>query len=709
MLEFWNTFFSSGSFIPHGHCYLWKPPLVWLHVTSDTLTALAYYSIPITLFYFVNKRKDLPFNWIFLLFCAFIVACGTTHVMEVWTLWHPTYWLSGTVKASTAAVSVLTALELIPVIPQALALPSPAQLEKANQELQVQIAERLKAEKDLKKYQSQLEQRVAERTAELNASNRQMEELLEREQQARAQAEAATIEIQRYAERLTLALEAAKMGSWDWDLATDEIIWTPYHEMIFGYKSGNPKRSYTEWKDRVHPEDLLQVEAAMNTALANRQEFDCQYRLLLPNGQLRWVDAFGRANYDSENRPVRMVGMVIDVTDRKLAEESLRQSEEMTRRQLAEIEAIYATAPIGLCVLDTEFRFVRLNEFLAQINGLPISEHLGRTIRDILPDLGELQEPIFKQVLESGQPVLNFEVHGETLAQSETERDWLVNYYPLRGINGQVLGINITVQEITDRKLVEKELQQRAEELSQVNVALAQTMTLLQERNQELAQFAYVVSHDLKAPLRAMANLSAWIEEDFGERLPEANQHQLQLLRKRVYRMEALIDGLLEYSRVGRTQADVETFVVEELLAEVIESLAPPETFTIEIESGMPRLTTKRLLLNQVFSNLISNAIKHHDRIDGNIRISVRERENGYEFAVSDDGPGIDSRYHQKIFAIFQTLKSRDDQKNTGVGLAIVKKIVETEGGSISVESRVGYGTTFRFIWPKQSIRSIKN
>ncbi|MFH7027731.1 MAG: PAS domain S-box protein [Heteroscytonema crispum UTEX LB 1556] len=139
MLELLQNFFSSNSFIPDGHCYLWKPGLVWLHVISDALIALAYYSIPITLLYFVQKRKDLPFNWIFLLFGAFIVACGTTHLMEVWTLWHPIYWLSGTLKAITAAVSVYTAVILVQLIPEALTLPSPAQLEAANQELQQQI------------------------------------------------------------------------------------------------------------------------------------------------------------------------------------------------------------------------------------------------------------------------------------------------------------------------------------------------------------------------------------------------------------------------------------------------------------------------------------------------------------------------------------------------------------------------------------------
>jgi hypothetical protein len=123
--------FSSEAFIPHGHCYLWKTELVWLHIVSDASIALAYYSIPVALIYFVRKRNDLPFNWIFWLFGAFIVACGTTQLMEIWTLWHPTYWLSGLLKAITAFVSIYTALALIPWVPKALALPSPTQLEKA--------------------------------------------------------------------------------------------------------------------------------------------------------------------------------------------------------------------------------------------------------------------------------------------------------------------------------------------------------------------------------------------------------------------------------------------------------------------------------------------------------------------------------------------------------------------------------------------------
>jgi signal transduction histidine kinase len=139
MLEFIQQFFTDGLFIPHGHCYLWKPGLVRLHILSDFFIALAYYSIPISLIYFVHKREDLPFKNVLLLFGAFIISCGTTHIMEIWTLWHPTYWLSGSIKAITALISVYTAIVLVPIIPQALALPSPAQLAASNAELKAAL------------------------------------------------------------------------------------------------------------------------------------------------------------------------------------------------------------------------------------------------------------------------------------------------------------------------------------------------------------------------------------------------------------------------------------------------------------------------------------------------------------------------------------------------------------------------------------------
>ncbi len=170
-MEFFHHFFATAPFIPHGHCYLWKPRLVGLHISSDATVALSYYSIPATLIYFVQKRKDLPFNWIFLLFGAFIILCGSTHVMEIWTLWHPNYWASGLLKAVTALVSVITALALIPLVPKALALPSPAELEAANQALAAEVVERKKVEADVRTLNTELEERVKARTQELLTTN----------------------------------------------------------------------------------------------------------------------------------------------------------------------------------------------------------------------------------------------------------------------------------------------------------------------------------------------------------------------------------------------------------------------------------------------------------------------------------------------------------------------------------------------------------
>jgi two-component system, NtrC family, sensor kinase len=189
MLEFWKTFFSSGSFIPHGHCYLWQTKLVWLHVASDSIIAIAYFSIPITLVYFISKREDLPFDWIFALFGTFIVACGITHIFEVWTLWHPTYWLSGTMKAITAMISFATAILLVDLIPQALALPSPAQLEFTNRLLEAEIVERQLAEAALQKAKAELKIRVEERTTELKSQTQQLEQALSELQKAKQELE----------------------------------------------------------------------------------------------------------------------------------------------------------------------------------------------------------------------------------------------------------------------------------------------------------------------------------------------------------------------------------------------------------------------------------------------------------------------------------------------------------------------------------------
>jgi light-regulated signal transduction histidine kinase (bacteriophytochrome) len=260
------------------------------------------------------------------------------------------------------------------------------------------------------------------------------------------------------------------------------------------------------------------------------------------------------------------------------------------------------------------------------------------------------------------------------------------------------------VRDITERQQAAAKLEARADELDRLNASLSMTNQALAERNRELDQFAYVTSHDLKAPLRAIANLSAWIEEDLEGQLSKENQKQMKLLRSRVYRMEGLLNGLLEYSRVGRVATQVEFVNVRALLAEIIGTLSPPPTFKVVISTDMPTLTTRSLLLKQVFTNLIENAIKHHPRESGLVNISAIDLGDRYEFAVADDGKGIDPKFHDKIYTVFQTIEARDTVESTGIGLAIVKKIIEAEGGTICLESQIGQGSTFRFTWLKSPI-----
>jgi signal transduction histidine kinase len=225
----------------------------------------------------------------------------------------------------------------------------------------------------------------------------------------------------------------------------------------------------------------------------------------------------------------------------------------------------------------------------------------------------------------------------------------------------------------------------------------------LEKKNNELDQFAYIVSHDLKAPLRAISNLAGWLEEDLGPSLSGDNKNNLQLLRNRVVRMEALINGVLEYSKIGRTQIEQEHVDVYTLLKEVEEMLAPPAAVTIKIIEPVPTVIAPRTMLLQVFANLISNAIKYNDKPQGLVQIYCTSKDKYFEFVVEDNGPGIPPESYETIFVIFHTLQSRDKFESTGIGLTIVKRILEENGGRIWVESEPGKGSKFKFLWPKQS------
>jgi PAS domain S-box-containing protein len=627
-----------------------------------------------------------------------------------------------------------------------------------------------------------------------------------------------------YLEQSNARFEAAMLAVrgivFEWNLQTQHVYRSEGLFDLLGIRAEDAPPTREWWAERVHPEDLQRCQSAFQAALVGidshserlRQRFESEYRVRHAAGH--WVEVLERnyLHYDARGKLLKVVGFTTDISDRKQAEENLRQSQALAQHQLMEIAAIYQTAPIGLAILDRELRFVRINQWLAEINGISIEDHIGRTIRDIVPDLADRAEPLFQQVIATGEPLHDLELSGETTAQPGVWRTWIENCYPLRDATGQIVGINVVVQEITERKRAEAELARvngiltatidgtsdvifvkdihgryiiaNATAAEWLNTSVADMLgrddtslfppeishhiacvdrqvidtgesivheeeipkqgtfrsllsvkypwrdpqgnivgvigisrditerqaalherklaeAALAERNQELDCFVHTVSHDLKAPLRAIANLSEWIATDLADRLPPENHQQLELLRARVKRMDATIDSLLLYSRAGRQEAPLETFDVAELLAEIIDSLAPPPSFTIAIASPLPTIATKRVFLSQVFANLISNAIKHHPSAAGRVDIWSIEHPDYYEFRIQDDGAGIAPEHHEKVFAIFQTLKSKDNAESTGVGLAIVKKIIETERGTIRLESRLGQGATFTFTWPK--------
>jgi signal transduction histidine kinase len=227
----------------------------------------------------------------------------------------------------------------------------------------------------------------------------------------------------------------------------------------------------------------------------------------------------------------------------------------------------------------------------------------------------------------------------------------------------------------------------------------------LARSNRDLDQFAYVASHDLKAPLRGIASLATWIEEDLAESGSAETKDHLRLLRGRVNRLEKLIDGILAYSRAGRLPGQTTRVEVGKLVRDTVDLLAPPAQFTVEVAPELPTMTTEATELGQVFSNLVGNAIKYGCKSDGapcTIRVGGKKSDGVWTFFVADEGPGIAPEFHERIFGIFQTLAPRDKVESTGIGLAVVKRLVERRGGRAWVDSATGRGATFWFTWPER-------
>ncbi|HEY1024231.1 MAG TPA: ATP-binding protein [Sphingobacteriaceae bacterium] len=277
---------------------------------------------------------------------------------------------------------------------------------------------------------------------------------------------------------------------------------------------------------------------------------------------------------------------------------------------------------------------------------------------------------------------------------------YIVNFISKR-ITGMVdVAKNISNGQFTKVKDDQNdELTSLSVSLNSMSETLSKNIRELEKRNSELDQFGYVVSHDLKAPIRGIHNVIQWIEEDLHEELSGQMKKYFGIIRERIRRMEELITGLLDYARINREKPLKEPVDVNLLVKDLADLIVPKE-FDLRIET-MPVLTTERIRLQQVFSNLMSNSVKYTQASVPRIDITCREMKKVYEFSVADNGIGIAPEFHDKIFEVFQTLRDKNAKESTGIGLAIVKKIIDDQHCNISVSSDAGKGAAFVFTWPK--------
>lgn len=371
---------------------------------------------------------------------------------------------------------------------------------------------------------------------------------------------------------------------------------------------------------------------------------------------------------------MKVVSAIVDLSERKRQEEQFRQVVEM--------------APNGMVMIDKAGVIEMVNSQAETIFGYDRSEVLGQSIDMLLPARFRGAHPHHRasyfsdpspRAMGSGRDLYGLRKDGSEFPVE-------IGLNPIMTSTG--LKVLSAIVDITARK--------------QSEVQLSNLVGQLTRSNDDLNNFAYVASHDLKSPLRGVDQLATWIEEDLGGSLNSETQSHLRLMRSRISRMEMLLDDLLAYSRVGQSDNPVAAVNTGNLVRDIFELAASRKNIALVAAVDMPVVRTQKVPLELVLRNLINNAIKHHDKPQGTIRVEAQPYPGGYEFTVEDDGPGIPAEHQKRVFTIFQTLKPRDEVEGSGMGLAIVKKAVETAGGAVTLESDGKLGCVFRFTWPTQ-------
>lgn len=614
-------------------CYLWNSRLIWLHVISDLLITLSYFSIPFTLLYFIRKRKDLPFGWMFACFGVFIVACGATHAMDVWNVWHADYWIAGFIKAITAAASVPTAILLVQLVPDALQIPNASQWTESRALLEKEIHERRDLEIDL---------RLRE------ATYRELAGLLD------------------------LTHDAIFVR----DLKNEIIYWNRGAESLYGWGKEETRGKTThQLLKTVFPIPLESI----NAEVLEKGVWEGELIHTRRDGSKVIVSSRWAIRREAAGRPATILESNRDIT--------LRKQEESKFRNLLE------SAPDAIVIVDARGLIQIVNAQTEKLFGYARGELVGQPIELLVPprfhgthvhhreDYSRLPAP---------RPMgAGLELSG--LRKGGTEFPVEISLSPLETEEGTL--ISSAIRDVTERKKSEHQIRD-------LNRELQSNLGKLSAVNKELEAFSYSVSHDLRAPLRHIDGFARILQEEHASQFtPEAHRF-LERILQAANHMGHLVDDLLNLSRIGRKEIDRQTVSMSSLVAGVIADLKP-DTTQNPVEWEIDELHEAECdngLMKLVFTNLISNAIKFsRHQHPPRIHIGRHTEDGATEFFVRDNGVGFDPQYADKLFGVFQRLHRQEDFEGTGVGLALVQRIIHRHGGEIRAESKPGCGATFYF------------
>jgi PAS domain S-box-containing protein len=471
-------------------------------------------------------------------------------------------------------------------------------------------------------------------------------------------------------------MSSVGVGMWSWDGGNMQLVLDPICKSFFEL-DWDQETPQDVLEQKIPSEDIPKYRNAIEVCKATGK-FACEFRVKRSAGGYRHLSGRGHT-IKKDARQFFIKGVFIDVTATKELEGRLKATQSRMQQLVDGIPGLFS-------YIDRDYRVWFMSSEYRNIFNRQADELVGVHIRDLIgEEMFKERKPRYDQAL-AGE-----EVHSES---NRSMPDGSMAYFsvthkPFRDDSGEILGVLTLGIDITDRRIMEQHVEAKSEELAR--------------SNKDLEQFAYVASHDLKAPLRAIEVIIEWLREDLEDYQEGDVQENLDLLGQRTRRLSRLLEDLLAYSRAGRKIGDVKHIHVDEFVKDISTLIAPPEGMQIITREGAPCLTTHHAALETVLRNLISNAIKHHPEPEsGHIEISCEDQGDSVMISIADDGDGIPSKYADKVFKMFQTLKPRDETEGSGMGLAIVQRIIDWQKGRIWFEDNpAGKGVVFKFTWNK--------